>query len=291
MKLKYTYLLLMIYLFISCGKDVSQNENYLKDVTIENKTLTCDGIIMKNHTGIINKSEFTYGEKIILFYDNMTGFALQDSLAYPDMDIFVLNKKGDTMLLQKDLLKDITQGYTEEKLNLSSNLTFALPMLPKNSYVMNINIRDKHSDGYFKLRRDFKIIDNPLLKTEVKEFTYDILYLFSETRKLTIVDNKIAPDENIYILLENLEGYEIDKDGKVDLKGSISLIDADGNIINKQKNLFLEPVSAKDLKDQVYATFSITKGYISNPVTCTFQLMDEKTKHSFKTTFDLVVEE
>lgn len=291
MKPKYTYLLLLSFLFISCGNDTSQKNDYLTDVVIENEQLSCDGIIMKNYTGIIDKSEFTYGEKITLLYDNMIGFSLQDSLAFPDMDIFVLNKKGDTMLSQKSLLKNTTEGFTEEKLNLTSKLTFALPMLPGNSYVMNIHVSDKHGDGYFNLKKNFKLIENPIMKTETDGFTYNILYLYSQTRNITLVDNKIAPDESIYILLENLEGYEVDEDGKVDLKGSISLVAADGTIINEQKNLFPEPVSAKDLKDQLYASLSIPKGHEKNPVTCVFQVMDTKTKHSLKTTFDLIVEE
>ncbi|WP_298427223.1 hypothetical protein [uncultured Kordia sp.] len=291
MKFKYTYLLLASCLFISCGKDTTQNKNYLSDISIDNNKLSCDGIIMENHTGIINKSEFTYGEKINLFYDNMTGFSLQDSLAYPDMDIFVMNKKGDTIFSQKDLLKNTTEGFTEEKLNLTSNLTFALPMLPKKSYLMNFHITDKHGDGYFNLKKNFSIIENPLLKTETNGFTYDILYLYSQSRNIAVVDNKIKPEENIYILLENLEGYEIDENGKVDLNASISLVSSNGTVINKQENLFPTPVSAKDLKDQLYATLSISKGYVKNPVTCIFEVMDNKSKHSIKTTFDLIVEE
>ena len=291
MKLKYIYLLLASCLFFSCGKDTPQGKNYLTDVTIENEQITCDGIIMKNYTGIINKSEFSYGEKITFFYDNMTGFALQDSLAYPDMDIFVLNKKGDTLLSQKNLLKNTSEGFTEEKLNLTSTLTFALPMLPKNSYVIDIHISDKHGDGHFNLKKNFKLIDNPMLKTEINGFTYNILYLFSQTRNIALIDDKIEPDESIYVLLENLEGYEVDENGKVDLTGSISLTSADGTVIDAKDNLFPEPVSAKDLKDQLYATLSVTKGYVKNPITCVFEVTDNKTKHSFKTSFDLYVKQ
>ncbi|WP_156169012.1 hypothetical protein [Kordia jejudonensis] len=291
MKPIHAYLILLSCVFFSCEKDASSDVNYLTDITIENNKLRCDGIVMQNHTGIINTSEFTYGEKITLLYDNMTGFALQDSLGYPEIDILVLNKKGDTMLFQKELLKNITKGYTEEELNLTSNMTFAKPMLPKNSYEMNVHIRDKHSDAFFILKKDFKIVPNPLLNVEAKNLTYDILYLFSQTRNLAIVDNKVAPNENMYILLENLEGYEVNADGKVNLQGSISLVDADGKVIREQKGLFPDPVDAKDLKDQLYASFSVTEGLVSNPVTCTFEVIDTNTNHSFKVSLDFIVEE
>lgn len=291
MKRQHTILLLLCILFCSCEKDKAQT-NYLTDISIEKNNLNCDGIIMKNYTGVINKAEFLYGEEITLYYENMRGFALQDSLAYPEMDIIVLNKKGDTVFSQKDLLKDTTEGYTEENLNLTSNLTFALPMLPRKSYEMNINIRDKYNDEtLYKLKKDFKIIENPLLDTKVDGLTYDILYLFSETRKITLLDSAINPNEKVYILLENLEGYEVDENGKVDLFGSIVLTQADGTLINANDNLFPEPVSATDLKEQVYASFSIYPGEISNPVTCNFEIIDNKTKRSFKTSFEVMVQQ
>lgn len=290
MKLKHIYIAIIASICFSCESGSSQNNESVKGLTIDNKGLSCDVITMENHTGKINKSEFSYGEKITLFYNDITGFALQDSLAYPNMDIFVTNKKGDTVLAQKDLFKNIKEGYTEKELNLRSNLTFASPMKPGNSYQMHVNIIDRHSDGYFNVKKDFSLIQNPLLKTKVDGLTYDILYLYSQTRDIAIVDNKISPDENVYILLENLEGYTIDADGKVDLQASISLKEADGRIINENNDLFKEPVSAKDLKDQLYASISLTEGKINNPVTCYFKIKDKKSGHSFETSVDLTVE-
>ncbi|QHI38944.1 hypothetical protein IMCC3317_43440 [Kordia antarctica] len=289
MKLNYTYLLLLISICFSCGNGTSQNQDHVT-ATIDNSKLSCDKITMENHTGKINKDEFSYGEKITLFYENMTGFVLQDSLAYPDMDIFVTNKKGDTVLSQKNLFKNTKEAYTEKDLNLRSKLTFATPMMPKNSYQMHINISDKNGDGYYNVKKDFSIVDNPLLKTKTVGLTYDVLYLYSQTRDLAIIDDKISPNESVYILLENLEGYDVDENGKVDLSASISLTDAKGKVINEVGELFPEPVSAKDLKDQLYASLSITEGSIDNPVTCLFKIRDKKSDKSFETSFDLTVE-
>jgi len=291
MKLKHIYAAIIICICFSCETGSSQNNESVTDLTIDNKGLSCDNITMENHTGLINKSEFSYGEKITLFYNDMTGFALQDSLAYPNMDIFVTDKKGDTILAQKDLFKDINEGYTEKELNLRSNLTLANPMKPGNSYQMHINIIDRHSDGYFNLKKNFSLIENPLLKTKTNALTYDILYLFSQTRNIAIVDDKISPNESVYILLEGLDGYTIDADGKVDVQASISLTEADGRVINKNDNLFAEPVSAKDLKDQLYASISVTEGQVNNPVTCVFKIKDRKSGHSFETSISLTVEE
>jgi len=290
MKLNYIYILFLISLCFSCANETAKNKDYITDVKVESHKLSCDGIIMENHTGKINASEFSYGEKITLFYENMTGFTLKDSLAYPDMHIFVTNKKGDTIMSQENLFDNIKETYTEKDLNLRSKVTFASPMLANNSYVLHINISDKNSDAYYKLKKNFSMIENPLLKTKTDGLSYKILYLFSQTRNIAILDNKISPEESVYILLEDLDGYEIDADGKVDLSASISLRDADGKLINEISELFKEPVSAKDLKDQLYATLSITKGKISNPVTCVFKVKDKKTEKTFETSFELMVQ-
>ncbi len=289
MKLTHLYIAIIACICFACESGSSQNKDYITDVNIDNSGLTCDGITMENHAGKINKSEFSYGEKITLFYENMTGFVLQDSLAYPNMDIFVTNKKGDTIMSQKNLFKDITDGYTEKDLNLRSNLTFAAPMAPNNSYLLHINVSDKHGDGHFNLKKDFSMIENPLLKTKTEGLTYDILYLYSQTRDIAVVDDNISPDEMVYILLENLEGYTIDADGNVELQASISLTEANGRIINENNDLFPEPVSAKDLKEQLYASLTVTEGIISNPVTCVFKVKDKKSGYSFETSVDLNV--
>ena len=286
MKLNYAYLLLLVSICFSCGNGNSQNPSY----NIDSKILSCDEITMENHTGEIDKSEFSYGEKITLSYKDITGFVLEDSLAYPDMDILVMNKKGDTIMAQKNLFKNSSQGHTEEDLNLRSNLTFAEPMMPNNSYVMHINISDKKGDGYFNVKKNFSIIDNPILKTKKDGLTYNILYLYSQTRDIAVVDNKISPNESVYVLLEGLNGFTTDEEGKVDLKASISLTDANGIVINKKDDLFTEPVSAKDLKEQLYASLAVTEGQVSNPVTCLLQIKDKKSGNTLDVSVDLTVE-
>lgn len=112
------------------------SQNYITDVKVESNKLSCDGITMENHTGNVNKSTFSYGEKITFFYKNMTGFTLQNSLAYPDMGIFVTNKKGNTVMSQKNLFKDIKEGYTKKNLNLRSKLANCFQITIKHIFLL-----------------------------------------------------------------------------------------------------------------------------------------------------------
>jgi len=285
MKFKIIYLAVIFCLCFSCRKVDSQP----KDFEIDAYKLSNTKIKMENHTGEVNKSTMFYGEKITLFYEDISGFKKKDSLVYPDMHIFVTGQKGDTVLIQKNLL-DNKKGFIEEELNLRSNLTFAEPMKSGNSYIMHVNIIDKNSDAYYNVKKDFSIIENPMLNTKTDGLTYEILYLFSQTRNISIIDNKISPNESVYILLEGLEGYKVDADGKVDLEASISLTEANGRVINQNDNLFEKPVSARDLKDQLYASISLTEGEVKNPVTCVFKIKDKNSGHTFETSLDLIVE-
>ncbi|WP_420572476.1 hypothetical protein [Kordia sp.] len=291
MKLEYFFILLIICFLTSCANIEAESKNYISDVSIKADKLSCDGILMENYTGTIDKSEFFYGESIKMFYDNITGFTLKDSLVYPEMDIFIMNKKGDTIMSNPNLFKDKNSGFTEADLRLRSELTFANPMFPNNDYILNINIRDKHSDAYFILNKNFSVIHSTLLKMKTEGLTYDIQYLFSNSRKVAVLDNKIKRNEIVYLLIHNLKGYDVDAYGQADILASIRLTDADGNLINENTDLFPNLVNATDLKEQLYASIQLTGKSFKNPVTCVFKIKDNNSSHNLETTFNLTVED
>lgn len=289
MKFKNLFLILLASFYFSCEVNVSHE--YLQDVTVQSEGLSCDGIKVTNYTGKINRTKFHYGERVYFFYENMTGFTLQDNLVHPNMDIYVLNKKGDTVIANLNLFPKDAQGYTEADLNLRSELIFAKPMLPNNEYVAIINIRDKNSNAYYNWSTNFEIIDNPLLKTKKDGLRYDIQYLYSKERTIGIVDNVIKRNEKVYLIIEDLSGFDIDEYGSTNIEASISLTSADGTLINKNDDMFPNLINAQDLKDQLYASIQVTSANVKNPVTCTLKLKDAKSGHSLETTFDLTVVE
>ncbi|MGH1384414.1 hypothetical protein [Kordia sp.] len=281
--------MLLASLFFSC--EISISNEYLQDVTVKSEGLSCDGIKMVNYTGQINRTKFHYGEKVLFIYENMTGFVLQNNLAYPEMDIYVLNKKGDTIMAKPNLFFKDSKGYSEADLNLRSELIFAKPMLPSKEYIAMVNIRDKNSDTYYNWSKNFEIIHSPLINTKKDGLDYDIQYLYSKERDIGIIDNVIKRNEKIYLIIENLSGFDIDEYGSANIEASISLTSADGTLINKNDNLFPNLVSAKDLKDQLYASIQIASASGKKPVTCIFKMKDTKSGHSLETTFDLTVVE
>lgn len=279
-------------LILSCKSEI-QLPTISDQFKITQEGLSCNHIVMENYTGVVDASEAMYGEKITLFYNDMRGFTLQDGKAHPNMDIYLIDKKGDTLLKQENLFEGVTDGYKEKdgKLILHSDVTFARPLLPNNTYRMHAHITDKNnSDAFYHVERNFSITHDPEMNVKKDGISYDIMYIYSMDRNLSVIDHKISVNEKVYLLMEGLEGYEIDEEGKADISANMSLKHADGTIITEIKDLFPNKVSAKDLKEQLYASIIITeKETGEEPVTCTFQMKDKISGKSLETNFKLYV--
>ncbi|MEM6686705.1 MAG: hypothetical protein AAF617_13060 [Bacteroidota bacterium] len=288
MKLPKLCLVLLAALLFSCEFS-TYKAGYLQDYTVDRKGISCDGIAMSNYMGIVDRTEFYYGEKITFAYENMTGFHLQEGLAYPDMDIHFISKQGDTLMSNLNQMAQATKGYTEADLNLRTELVFATPMLPNNEYIAIVHVHDKHSDAYYKWSKNFTIIHSPLIQTTTKGMRYDIQYLYSQLRNTAVIDNKIQLNETLYLLIENLDGFNTDEDGNADLQASIRLTANDGTMIDENDNLFPNLVNANDLKEQLYAAVKITNPNVENPVTCVVKITDNRNGNSLETAFDLTV--
>ncbi len=286
--MKYRILFITVAASLCFSCEISVSNIYLQDVTVDSNGLSCKGIKVMDHTEKNDRTEFSYGEKIVFLYDEMKGFALQDGKAYPNMSIYLITKQGDTILSKPNLFPH-EQGYTEKDLNLRTNVLFAKPMLPNNEYKVAVNVVDKNSDAYYNWERNFSVIHNPLLKTKKNGFTYEVQYLYSNNREVVIANNIIKRNEEIALFIENIEGFEVDSYGDANIKATIDLTEADGTLINLNDDLFPNLVNAKDLNEQLYASLKITKKNIKNPVTCTFTLKDTNNGHQLETTFDLTV--
>lgn len=283
---KLLFLLLCCYFFFSCTKETKAE--YLQNVTVDSKGLSCDGITMSNYAGTLTETTFNYGEKVTFNYDNFKGLTFEDSLAYPMMDIHVMSKSGDTVFSRPELLPK--EGISKEQFTIFSEVTFAKPMLPNNEYLVSIQISDTKSDAYYHWKKPFKIVNNPKIQTKINGFTYEILYLYSLTRDIAITNNVIQMNEKIYLILEDLEGYDIDENGNASIIASMNLVDSNDALIIENDNLLPNSVSAKDLKQQLYVLIEITDENIQNPVTCNFQLKDAVSGKTLSSTFELTVE-
>jgi len=191
---------------------------------------------------------------------------------------------------QKNLFKDVEAGYLEKDLLLRNDVVAAKPMLAGNTYKFHFNIYDKKSDAYYHWKKDFKVVENPMITTKTDGITYSTLYLYSKDRDLALIDDKMLRNEKVYIILENAKGFTVDENGNTNIFVSVSLKDAKGNLILKPKNLFDAPINAKDLNAQLHASFTLTPGKINNPITCEFIIKDISSGNNLTANFELNVD-
>jgi hypothetical protein len=286
--MKHPKVIFILIAYVCCSCQIEIKNAYLSDVTVDSKDLSCDGIKVINYSNKNDRTEFSYGESVSFLCDQMTGFALTDGIAFPNMNLYVMSKSGDTIMRRLNLFPT-QEGHKEKDLNLRTKVIFAEPMLPDNEYLISVNIQDKNSDAYYNWKRTFSVIHSPLISTKKQGLTYGAQYLYSQVRNEAVVDNKIALEETVYLLIENIEGFDTDDNGNANIQASITLKEADGSILSENMDLLPNLVNGKDLQQQLYASVQVTKKNVKNPLTCTFRMKDNSSGNGLETTFNLTV--
>lgn len=281
--------LLMLISLVGSAQEVETNSIYIKNFEKSNNVLEFEGIRMTNHTGLIKRSQIYYGEKVDFHYDNITGFKLTDSIAYPDMNIYALDVKGDTVMSKENLFNDLKEEFKESILDLFNSVTFADPFLPGKTYSIHVEIIDKKSDAFYHWNKSFTIINHPRFLNDVNGVKYDILYLYSGDRDISITDNLIMPFEQVYFIVEGLEGFVQDENGMVSIECSVTITDSNNEVLVTNPNMIPNPVEAKELKKQIFGSITVDDQVKINPINCSIAIKDRWSDKYLKSQFNLVV--
>jgi hypothetical protein len=280
-------LLLTLY---SCNFAQSVEKDLLTGLTSRGNGLSCDKVYLSDGEDIIERNVFIYGEKFYVNFDGMNGFEKEGKAVFPDMQLVVAGKQGDTALYLNDLYADYKDGIEYDPLQLYAEVTVADPMHSGADYTLYVNIGDKRGDGTFKVSLDFSISRDHKIKVAGDVLSSKEIYLFSQTRGHTIADGKIAFNETIYLLFEGLEGFSV-QNGQVQLGLSMLVKDADGNIILDESDLFGDGVlSYDDVHNQVAPNLILTGTQIANPVSCVIRIWDKRSSAWISASTELVVE-
>ena len=283
------YALISIGILVaSCNKSVSVD--FRSGLTSSGDGLSVDNIFLSDGKDKIEKTEFIYGEKFYLNFNNITGFQKESEFVFPGMEFIVLNKTGDTIMYNKDLYASYTKGFNLSPLLLNSSLIVAKPINSKQEYTLVTNIWDKKGDGKFFTEMDFEVIPNTNIKIENDGLTAREVYLTSITHSDIITKRSIGFDEKIQLNVEGLRGFET-VNGTADIKFSMKVTDDNGNVIIENDNLLGDaPLNAELVKQNLAASLIIQKGLLSNPITCVVKVQDLKSNSKITISSELTVE-
>jgi len=266
MKTKALSIILSLLINISCDFRKSMAQDLVTGLVTRGNGLSCGSVTLTVDEKSVQSSRFTYGETFQLNFNNMEGFVSVAGHVFPGMSLVVTGQNGDTILSTQDLYAEYQEGMDLSPLLLISTVTVADPIHSKGSYTLMVNIWDKKGDGIFTADLDFTVVPNDQIKVESKQLSYKEIYLYSEQTGKVITDQKASFSENVYILIEGLDGL-VEENGSFSVGLGMKVADADGNLIIDEEDLLGDSgYSYVQLHGQLSAHFILTGSQVPNPV-------------------------
>ena len=278
MKFRILILTIGIITFNSCQFNQSVNTDLITGAYSRGDGIGIDDINIEINGKIEKRNEYAFGEKVNLIFNNIDGLTKTENKTFPGLSMYIVKNEKDTVLSNPNLLKSLDNGTDLFPLQLQANFRTALPYQNEEKYKVFVNIWDKKGDGKFTYELPFTIKENDLLNIENKGIEYSKIYLWNETLKQPVFDQNVSSEDLLILILDDISGLELSNE-KVFPIFSIELIDNKGNKIISNPNLLSdyenEGVNPEDLKNQLTAKLTFTKGEINNPCKLIVKLKDK----------------
>jgi hypothetical protein len=277
-------------LLLSCDARQSVSKDLVTGLVTRGNGLSCEDVYLTIGEETIQRNTFTYGEEFQVNFNDTEGFERVDNLAFPGMQLAVVNMHGDTLLHYEDLYANLANGTDLSPLLLTAEVTAADPIHSKQEHTLHIHIWDKKGEGTFTAKLQFSVVQDEEIEIQSSGITYNEIYLFSQPRNMTIIDHRAGFDETVYMLFEGLDGFEVER-GMVDIGLSLKIEDANGEMIIDEKDLLAgSPQGYPDVNSQLAPNFVISGSEVNNPVTCEIRIWDKKGENSISATTRLDIE-
>ena len=284
---------IFLAIITGCKFSKSVKKDLVSGLTTMGSKLECEEVYLTVDDKRTNRNSFIYGETFYLIFSNVTGLTSEGGNVFPGMKMIVLDKNGDTLMNTSNLIEKYSDGINYSPLLLSADLTVAAPLQSGGEFKMKVLIWDKKGDGKLNSEFDFDVKANELINVDASNVSYEEAYIFSQGSDKVITDNKIRYNDNIYIIIEGLKGFN-EENGMVFPGLSIIGTDSQGNVILSKDDLLSDytesGIAASDLSERVSANFRITGSDFNNPLHCDLKVWDKKGSAYIRTTMDLNIE-
>ncbi|CAM4030840.1 hypothetical protein FLAN108750_06320 [Flavobacterium antarcticum] len=288
-----TILILIAMTLYSCNFSKSVEKDLSTGAFSSADGISSDKVIIEVNGKNDNRTDYAFGDKINLVFENVEGLTKSDGKVFPGLSVIIVKNEKDTLLSSPDLLKDFNNGTALSPLKLNANFSAAFPSKSGDKFMVHVKIYDKKGKGTFNYELPFTVKESDLLRIKNNGLTYSNIYLWNETLKEPVLNNSVNSDHLLILILDGVEGME-PINGKVFPVFSLNLTDNIGNAIISSPNILssIENVgaSAADLKKQVTAKITITKGTFNNPWKLSAKLKDKNSEKEILIETELVIE-
>jgi len=271
--MRHILLCIIICIFIACNDNTSENQG----IKIGEVIVTSNG----EQTG---KNQFTYGETIKLNFKNVSGLTKFEGKFFPKATIYLLNENKDTV--EQTNYNFGEQFVSDKALNLEINLLAVLSDATNKKLELKVKIEDTKGEAAFNYAMPFSIVPNNKFLIKENGISYSNIYLLDKNTEGVITDNIITARNNLVIMYEGLQGFDIDNIGYINPAASAKIVDADGAVLLDEKNLLKinEVLGFKNL--EAANSFPVTIFFDDikpkNPVKLSVELYDLKSSNKLE---------
>ncbi len=267
MKLLKVMLLYSLF-FISIYKLYGQKTKVTPNtIELTKSGLDAKSIFISSKENIISSSIFKYGQQISINLNEIKGLTKIDGKYYPNIDLILVSKKGDTIFHKSSLYGLDLEVKENSKNSLNIPLLPYYPMLLINGihsgeeYTMLCAIRDTKSRNRLNIKLDFKVIpnQNPHLIIKKKGIDFSEGFLFSENSRNLLIDNIIEKNEYLILTFKDIKNYTI-RDDKIAFNINYSIVDeSNKTLVSKVVYLTSKCENGKILNPNIKIPFNMSE--------------------------------
>ncbi len=280
----------MLAILSSCNFSASYNKDFATGITSKGNGLSAENVYITDGEEGMKKRDFTYGKVVYTNFENMEGFAIEGGKFFPQMSVAILDKKGDTIMQNKNLFTKGT-GFDASLTTLNGNVQMADPILSDNKYSLHYKVWDTKGDGVFTSEMDFEVKKDPLISSSRKGLDFTEIYIMSDKEKRVVTDGIVHFSEPLLFNFQDLNGYT-KQNGAINIQMDIKVTDDSGAVLLDMKDAFKQPIRNEALlKRGLSATLTLTKGKLDNPITWHVYVKDKNSEAFFEAEAQLTVED
>jgi len=286
-------LIIVFIVFNSCQFNQSINKDFITGANSRGDGIGCEDVQIEINGKTVTRTEFIYGEKIDLVFNDIRGLTKSEGKTYPEISMYIVKNEKDTILHNPNLLKNLMDGTDLSPLQLIANFRTGFPFENEEKYKVVVKIWDKKGDGRFNYELPFTIKKNDLLNIKNSGIEYSSIYLWNKTLKQPVFDKNVSSEYLYLLVLNDIGGLKL-KNNKVFPVFSLDLIDNNGRKIISNPNLLSaygkKGINPQDLLDnQLTSKITFKDEKINNPYRLIVNLKDTNSAKAINITTELIL--